>query len=140
MTALGTAAARRLPQHGESSSTRILTEAMEFPTTSTPNGHHLPPISEAGPRGSAPNGGTSPPFSRQPSESIRQRFTRTPIAQQTERPARQPPPSQGRRPGSCRGYGTPRTHGQGDQQPTNGLQKGWGNNPPKPPPPASGAR
>ena len=39
------AAVRRLPQHGKSSSTRIRTETMEIPTTSTPNGHHLPPIS-----------------------------------------------------------------------------------------------
>ena len=41
LAAPAAAAARRLPRHGESSSTRIRTEAMEDPTTPTPNGHHL---------------------------------------------------------------------------------------------------
>ena len=52
---------------------------METPTTPTPNGHHLPPISDAGPRGPAPSGRTSfPPFPRRTSESDRQRSTQTP--------------------------------------------------------------
>ena len=51
---------------------------MEVPTTSTPNGHHLPPILDGGPRGAAANGRTSTPFPRQPSESNSQRFTQTP--------------------------------------------------------------
>ena len=59
LAAPGAAAARRLPQHGESSSTRIWTEAMEVPTTSTPNRHHLPPIPDAGPTGPAANRRTS---------------------------------------------------------------------------------
>ena len=139
LAASGTAAARRFPQHGESSSTRVRTEAMEVPTTSTPNGHRLPPIPDAGPRGPAPNGRTSLPFPRQASESDRQRFTRIPTGQQTERPARPLPPSQGRRPAHCRGDNTPRTHGQRNPRPTKGLHKGWGDNPPNVPP-ASGAR
>ena len=139
LAAPGAAAARRLPQHGESSSTRIWTEAMEVRTTSMPNGHHLPPIPDAGPRGPAPSGRTSPPFPRQPSQSDRQRFTRTPTRQQTERPARPPPPSQGRRPARCLGDSTPRTHGQGDPRPTNGLHKGWVDNPPNAPPRERGA-
>ena len=135
----GGAAARRLPQHDESSSLRIQTKAMEVPTTSTPNRYHLPPIPDAGPRGPAPNGRTSPPFTRQPRERDRQRFTRTPTRQQMERPARPPPPSQDQRPACCRGKSRPRTHGQGDPQPTNGLQKGGGDNPPNAPPRESGA-
>ena len=138
LAAPGTAAARRLPQHGKSSSKRIRTDAMEVPTTSTPNGHHLPPILDAGPRGPAQNGHTSPPFSRQPSESDRQRFTQTPKGQQTELPAHPPPPSQGRRPARCRGDSTPQTDGQGNPRPTNDLHKGFGDNPPNTPPPESG--
>ena len=134
LAAPGAAAASRLPQHGESSSTRIWTEAMEVPTTSTPNGHHLPPIADAGPRGPAPNGRTSPPLPSQPSESDRQRFTRTPTRQPTERPARPPPPSQGR--GRPVAGGTARRGPAVDQQPA----KGVGGQPPPTPPPASGAR
>ena len=59
LAAPGAAAARCLPQHGESSSTRARTEAMEVPTIPTPNGHHLPQIPDAGPRGPAPSGCTS---------------------------------------------------------------------------------
>ena len=134
LAAPSAAAARRLPRHGESSSTRIRTEAMEVPATSKPNGHHLPPIPDAGPRGPAPNGRTSPPFPSQPSESDRQRFTWTPTGQQTERPAHPPPPSQGPRPAHCRGDSTPRTHGQANPRPTKGLHKGWGDSPPNTPP------
>ena len=111
---------------------------MEVPTTSTPNGHHLPPIPNAGPRGPAPNGRTSPPLPRHLSESDRQRFTRIPTRQQTERPARPPPSSQGRRPALCRGDNTPRTHGQRNPRPTKGLHKGWGDNSPSAPPPRAG--
>ena len=38
-----TAAARRLPRHGESSSMRVWTGTTGAPATPTPNGHHLPP-------------------------------------------------------------------------------------------------
>ena len=139
LAAPAAAAACRLPRHGQSSSARIRTEAMEVPTTSTANGHHLPPITDAGPRGPAPNGRTSPPFPRQPSASHMQRFTRAPAGQQTERPAHPPPPSQGRRPACCRGDSTPRTHGQGNPRSTKGLRKGWGDNPPNTPPHERGA-
>ena len=134
LAAPAAAAAHRLPRHGKSSFTRIRTETMEVPTTPTPNGHHLPPIPDAGPRGPAPNGRTSPPFPRQPSASNRQRFTQAPARQQTKRPADLPPPSQGRRPARCRGDSSPRTHGQGNPRPTNGLRKRWGDNPPNTPP------
>ena len=139
LAAPGGAAASHLPRHGESSSTRIQTEAMEVQTTSTPNGHHPPPIPDAGPRGPAPNGRTSPPFRCQPSGSDRQRVTRAPTGQQTERPPHPPPPSQGRRPARCRGDSTPLTHGKGNPRPTKGLHKGGGTTP-QHPPPASRAR
>ena len=118
---------------------RVRTETMEVPTTPAPNGHHLPPIPDAGPRGPAQNGRTSPAFPPQPSASDRQRITRAPAGQQTERPAHPPPPSQGRRPTRCRGDSTPRTRGQGSPRPTKGLRKGWGNNPPNTPPRERGA-
>ena len=137
LAAPGAAAARCPSQHGESSSTRIWTAALEVPTTALPNGHHLPPIQDAGPRGPAPNGRTFPPFRRQASESDGQRFTRTPTRQQTEHPAS--PPSQGRQPARCRGDSSPRTHGPGDPRPTNGLHMGWGDNPPNAPPQEQGA-
>ena len=104
------------------------------PKTSTPNGHHLPPIPHAGPRGPARNGRTVPPFPRQPSERDRQRFTRTPDGQQAEGPVHPPPPSQDRRPADYRGDSTPRTHGQRNRRTTKGLHKGWGDNPPNAPP------
>ena len=135
LAAPGAAAARRLPQHGESSSKRAWTEAMEVPRTQASNGHRLPPIPNGGPRGPAPSARTSPPFPRQPSELNRQRSTQTPTRQQTVRPARPPPPSQGRRPACCQGNGTPRTHGQGDPRPTNGPNRGWGDKPLNAPPP-----
>ena len=118
---------------------RVWTETMGAPTTPTPNGHHLPPIRDAGPRGPAPNGCTSPPFSRQSSASDRQRFTRAPAGRQTKHPALPPPPSQGQRPTRCRGDHTPRTRGQGSPRPTQGLRKGWGDSPPHAPPRERGA-
>ena len=135
LAAPGATAARRLPQNGESSSTRIRTEAMEVPTTSRPNGHDLPPIPDAGPRGSAPNGRTSPPFPRQSSEGNRQRFTRATTGQQTEHPAT----SQGRRPAGYQGDSTPLTHGQGNPRPANGVHKVGRTTFPTPPP-SSGTR
>ena len=139
MAAPSAAAARRPLHHGESSPRTIRTEAMEVPTTSTPYGHHLPPIPDAGPRGPALNGRTSPPFPRPPSESDRQRFTRTLTGQHTERPAHPPPPSQSRRPAHCLGDSTPRTYDQGNPLPTKGLHKGGGATPPTPPPRERGA-
>ena len=134
LAAPAAAAARRLPRHGKSSSTRIPTEAMEVPTTPTPNGHHLPPIPDAGPRGLAPNGRKSRPFSRQPSSSDRQRLTQAPAGQQTERTAHPPPPSRGRWPALCWRDSTPRTHGR-----PKACTRGGGITPPTTPP-ASGAR
>ena len=123
------AAARRLPGHGESSSMRVWTGTTGAPPTPTPNGHHLPPIPDAGPRGPAPNGRTSPPFSRQSSASDRQRFTRAPAGRRTERPAHPPPSSQGQRQTRCRGDHMPWTRGQGSLWPTQGLRKGLGDSP-----------
>ena len=77
------AAARRLPWRGESSSMRIWTGTTGAPATSTPSEHHLPPIPDAGPRGPASNGRTSPPFPRQSSAGGR-------------RASRGPPPGGGR--------------------------------------------
>ena len=62
LAAPAAAAACHPPRHGKSSSMRIRAEAMEVATTPAPNGHHLPPIPDADPRGPAPNGRTSPPF------------------------------------------------------------------------------
>ena len=124
------AAARCLPQNGESSSMRVWTGTTGVPASPTPYGHHLPPIPDAGPRSPASNGRTSPPFSRQSSASDRQRFTRAPTGRQTERPAHPPAPSQGRRLTRCRGDHTPWTRGKGSLRPTQGLRKGWGDSPP----------
>ena len=134
------AAARRLPRHGEPSSMRVWTGTTGAPATPAPNGHHLPPIPDAGPRGPTPNGRTSPPFSRHSSASNRQRFRRAPAGRQTERPAHPPPPSQGRRPTRCQGDHTPRTRGQGSLRPTQGLRKGWGDSPPHSPQTAKAQR
>ena len=98
----GPAAAQRLPQHAESSSTRVWTEAMEARTTRRRNRHHLPPFLGAGPRGHAPSRRTSPPFPRRLSERNRQRSTQTPTREQTVRSARPLPPSQGWRPARYR--------------------------------------
>ena len=134
LDAPATAAACRLWRHGESSSTRIGTEAMEAPTTPTPKGHHLPPNHDAGPRGPAPNGRTSPPFAPQSSASDRQRFTRAAAGQQTECPARPPPPSQGQRPSRYRGDSAPRTRGQGNPRRPKACARGGGTAPPTTPP------
>ena len=122
------AAARQPPQHGESSSTRVLTEALEAPKTPLPHRHHLPPIPGAGPRGPPPSGHTSPPRERDS-----QRSTQAVTRQQTVRPAPPPPPSGAWRPVHYRGDGTPRTRDQGDPQPTSGLNRGWGDDPLKAP-------
>ena len=127
------AAARRLPRRGESSSMRIWTGTTGAPATPTPSEDHLPPIPDAGPRGPAPSGRTSPPFSRQSSASGLQRFTRTPAGRRAKHPACPPPPSQGQRPTNCRGDHTPRTRDEGSLQPTQGLHKERGDSPPRSP-------
>ena len=128
-----TAAARRLPRRGESSSMRIWTGTTGAPATPTPGDHHLPPIPGAGPRGPAPNGHTSPPSSRQSSANGRQRFTRTPTRRRTKHQARPPPPSQGQRPTHCREEHTPRTRDQGSLRPTQALRKERAGSPPRSP-------
>ena len=119
------------PQHGELSSMRVRTEAVEAPTTRRPDRHRLPPIPCTGPRGLAPTGRTSPPFPRRPSERNRQRSILAPTRQQTVNRARLPPPSQSVRPVRCRGDGTPRTRGQRDLQQTSNPNRGWGDEPSK---------
>ena len=123
----------RHPRRGESSSMRVWTGTTGAPATPKPSGHHLPPIPVAGPRGPAPNGRTSRPFSRQSSASGRQRSTQAPAGRQTEHPARPPPPSQGQRPTHCQGDHTPRTRDQGSLRPTQGLRKERGDSPPHSP-------
>ena len=133
------AAARRLRQHGESSSMRAWTEAMEVQTTRTPKGHRLPTIPDAGPRGPAMSGRTSQPFPHQPSERDRQRSTQTPTRQQTVCPARPLPPSQGGGPARCRGTARRRQTAKGTPgRPT--ARTGGGGTNPSTPPPASRAR
>ena len=127
------AAARRLPRRGESSSMRIWTRTTGARATPTPDEHHLPPIPDAGPRGPAPNGRTSPPFSRQSSASGRQRFSRTPARRQAKHPAHPPPPSQGQRPTHRRGDHTPRKRDQGSLRRTQALRKERGSHPPRSP-------
>ena len=107
---------------------------MEAPTTRRPNRHHLPPIPGAGPRGPAPSPRTSAPFPRRLSEHDRQRSTQAPTRQQTVRSVRPTPPSEGRQPARYQGEGTPRTHGQGDPQPTSGPTRGWEDEPFEAPP------
>ena len=127
------AAARRVPRRGESSSMKIWTGTTGARATSTPGEHHLPPIPDAGPRGPAPNGRTSPPFSRQSSASGRKGFKRTPARRQVKHPARPLPPSQGQRPTHCPGDHTPRTRDQGSLRPTQALRKERGGSPPRSP-------
>ena len=124
----------RPPQHGELSSMRVRTEAVEAPTTRRPDRHHLPLITVARPRGPAPSGRISPRIPRLPSERVKQRSTRAPTRQQTVHPARPPPPSQSHRPVRCQGDGTPRTRGHGDPQQTRDQNRGWGDEPLKAPP------
>ena len=111
----------------------IWTGSTGAPATPTPSEHHLPPIPDADPRGPAPNGCTSPPFSRQSRASGRQRFTRTPAGWWAEHPARLPPPSQGQPPTHCQGDHTPRTRDQGSLRPTQALRKERGDSPPPQP-------
>ena len=139
LAAPGAAAVRRLPQHGESSPIGIRTEAVEVPATSTPNGHHLPSIPDAGARGPAANGRTSPPFPRQPRGGNWQRFTTTPTGQQTEGPADPPPPSQGWRRAHCRGTARHGHTAKGTRARPKACPRGGGTTPPTAPP-ASGAR
>ena len=136
LAAPAAAVAHHLPRHGEPSSMRVWTGTMGAPTTPTPNGHHLPLIPDADPRGPAPNGRTYPPISRQSSASDRQRFTRAPAGLQTEHPAHPPPPTKGRRPTRCRGgpHATDRRPKEpaADPRPAQGVR---GAAPPKLPPP-----
>ena len=127
------AAARRPPQRDESSSMRIWTGTRVAPATPTPGEHHRPPTRDAGPRGPAPSGRTSPPFSRRPSASGKQRFKRTLTRRQAKRPAHLPPPSRGQRPIRYREDHTPRTRDQGSPRPTPALRKGRGGSPPRSP-------
>ena len=117
------------PRRGESSSMRIWTGTTGAPATPTLGKHHRPPTPDAGPRGPAPNGRTSPPFSRRPSASGRQRFNRTPAGQRAKRPAYLLPPSRGQRPTHCRGDHTPQTRDQGSLRPTQALRKERGGSP-----------
>ena len=112
---------------------------MEAPTTNRFNRHYLPPISGAGPRGPATSGRTSPPFPRRPSERDMQRSTQAPTRQETVRPARLRPPSQGWRPVRYREDGTPRTRGERNLRLTSDPSRWWGNEPRKRRPPASRA-
>ena len=127
------AAARRPPQHDESSSMRIWTGTTGAPATPTLGEHHRPPTPDAGPRGPAPSGRTSPPFSRRPSASGKQRFKRTLARRRAKRPAHPPPPSRGQRPIRYREDHTPRTRDQGSPRPTPALRKGRGGSPPRSP-------
>ena len=128
-----TAAARRLPRRGESSSMKIWTGTTGAPATPTPGDHHLPPTPGAGPRGPAPNGRTSPPSSRQSSANNRQRFTRTATRRRGKHPARPLPPSQGQRPTHRREDHTQRTRDQGSLRPTQALHKERGGSLPRSP-------
>ena len=127
------AAARRPPQRDESSSMRIWTGTTGGPATPKLGEHHRPPTPDAGPRGPAPSGRTSPPFSRRPGASCKQRFKRTLARRRAKRPAHLPPPSRGQRPIRYREDHTPRTRDQGSPRPTPALRKGRGGSPPRSP-------
>ena len=127
------AAARRPPQRDESSSMRIWTGTTGAPATPKLGEHHRPPTPDAGLRGPAPSGRTSPPFSRRPSASGKLRFKRTLARRQAKRPAHLPPPSRGQRPIRYREDHTPRTSDQGSPRPTPALRKGRGGSPPRSP-------
>ena len=94
---------------------------------------------DTGPRGPAPNGRTSPPFPRQPSESTRQRFTQTPAGQQTERPAHPPPPPQCRRPAHCQGTARHGHTAKGTRGRPKACTRGGRTTPPTSPPRGRGA-
>ena len=126
-----TAAARRPPQRDESSSMRICTGTTGAPATPTLGEHHRPPTPDAGPRGPAPSGRTSPPFSCRLSASGMQRLKRTLARRRAKRPAHPPPPSRGHQPIRYREDHTPRTRDQGSPRPTPALRKGRGVSPPR---------
>ena len=127
------AAARRPPQRDESSSMRICTGTTGAPATPKLGEHHRPPTPDAGPRGPAPSGRTSPPFSRRPIASDKQRFKRTLARWRAKRPAHLPPSSRGQRPIRYREDHTPRTRDQGSPRPTPALRKERGGSPPRSP-------
>ena len=115
---------------------RIWTGTTGAPATPTLGEHHRPPTPDAGSRGPAPSGRTSPPFSRRPSASGKQRFKQTLARRRAKRPAHPPPPCRGQRPICYREDHTPRTRDQGSPRPTPALRKGRGGSPPavqKPP-------
>ena len=118
------------PQRDESSSMRIWTGTTGAPATPTLGKHHRPPTPDAGPRSPTPSGRRSPPFSRRPSASSKQRFKRTLARRRAKRPAHPPPPSRGQRPIRYREDHTPRTRDQGSPRPTPALRRGWGGSPP----------
>ena len=126
-------AARRPPQRDESSSMKIWTGTTGAPATPKLGEHHRPPTPDAGPRGPAPSGRTSPPFSRRPSASDKQRFKRTLARWRAKRPAHLPPPSRGQRPIRYQEDHTPRTRNQGSPRPTPALRKERGGSPPRSP-------
>ena len=101
---------------------RIWTGTTGAPATPTLDKHHRPPTRDAGPRGQAPSGRTSPPFSRWPSASGKQRFKRTLARRRAKRPAHPPPPSRGQGPICYREDHTPRTRDQGSPHPTPALR------------------
>ena len=127
------AAARRPPQRDESSSMRIWTGTTGASATPTLGEHHRPPTPDAGPRGPAPSGRTSPPFSRRPSASSKQRFKRTLARRRAKRPAHLVPPSRSQRLIRYREDHTPRTRDQGSPRPTPALRKGRRGSPPRSP-------
>ena len=103
---------------------RIWTGTTGAPATPTLGEHHQPPTPDAGRRGPAPSGRTSPPFSRRPSASGKQRFKRTLARRLAKRQAHPPPPSRGQRRIRYREDHTPRTRDQGSPRPTPALRKG----------------
>ena len=120
------AAARRPPQRDEFSSMRIWRGTTGAPATPKLGEHHRPPTRDTGPRGPAPSGRTSPPFSRRPGGSGKQRLKRTLARRRAKRPAHLPPPSRGQRPIRYREDHAPRTRDQGSPRPTPTLRKGRG--------------
>ena len=127
------AAACRPPQRDESFSMRVWTGTTGAPATPKLGEHHRPPTPDAAPRGPAPSGRTSSPFSRRPSASGKQRFKRTLARRRAKRPAHLPPPCRGQRPIRYREDHTPRTRDQGSPRPTQALSKGLGGSPPRSP-------
>ena len=108
---------------------RIWTGTTGAPATPKLGEHHRPPTQDAGPRDPAPSGHTSPPFSRRPSASDKQRFKRTLARLGAKRPAHLQPASRGQRPIRYREDHTPRTRDQGSPRPTPALRKGRGGQP-----------